>query len=420
MQNPNINYQQNGQQYLLKMFINNIEVPMSNISKCSIREWVIGTPVTLEATIQDQGTFIELSPLFDECPVSVEFSKPGDLIPQKIEFQMNVYETERSPADNGNLYIIHFIAFQKTTDYFYPIHARVFKNMNSSEVLKMLCDESDIKFSGDVQSNDVQNWIQGNVNNHLFIKHLMKRSYVKEEDLPIFYFDRFNTGNYSTLKTKCSIKPKFVGINSDYAFMDNGNSDFSKLFLDSSTKSKPLYYYTSFNTKNIASILNKRTAYGIDYTYFDFKDFFEYKMFFKFSPLTNYVNQNSKNAFKYSNGMQYNSQHKNVHSNYILAMAQNEFIRDSFYNNYLQIYVNPESELKLGDIVNMIIFDNVSKIINGVPSIDKANSGNYIVGGIMHDFKNEGLYNMVVTLFRNGINKPERDDIVLDLIEGDF
>lgn len=420
MQTTNINFQQYGQQYILKMFINNIEVPMSNILNCNIREWIIGSVVTLEATIQDQGTFIELSPLFDECPVSIEFSKPGDLIPQKIDFDMNVYETERSPADNGSLYIIHFIAFQKTTDFFFPIHIRSFNNMNSSDVLNSICTESDIPFNQEISSNDSQNWIQGNINNYLFTKHLIKRSYYKEEDLPIFYFDRTGAATYSTIKTKCSTKTKFVGINNEYAFMDNGDSPFTKLFLDTSTKVKPIYYSTSFNTKNIASILNKNTAYGIDYTYFDFSNFYDYRMFFKFSPLTNYVNQNSKNLYKYSNGLTFNSQHKNVHSNYLLAVSQNQFIKDSFYNNYMQIYINPDPDLMIGDKINMIIFDNVSRISNGAPNIDKVNSGEYLVGGIMHEFKNEGLYNMVVTLFRNGINKPERNDILLNLIEGDY
>lgn len=415
-----INYTNYGQQYVLKMFINNIEVPMSNIESCSIREWIIGDVMTLEATIRDQGTFIEISPIYDECPVEVEFSKPGDLIPQKVLFDMNLYETERAPGDNGQLYMIHFIAVQRTTDFFYPIQARTFKNLNSSEVLEQLCQESNIKFKSDISSNDSQNWIQGNVNNYLFTKHLMKRSFYKEEDLPIFYFDRTGTANYSTIKTKCNQKTKFVGINNDYAFMDNGESPVTKLFIDKTSKVKPIYYYTSFNTKNVAGILNKRTAYGVDYTYFDFKDFVEYKMFFKFSPLTNYVNQNKKNLYKYSNGMNYNGQHRNVHPNYLLAVTQNMFIKDSFYNNYLQILINPESELMVGDKIDMIIFDNLSKMANGIPNIDKANSGEYLVGGIMHEFKNEGLYNMVVTLFRNGINKPERDDIELNLIDGDY
>ena len=41
--------------------------------------------------------------------------------------------------DNGALDIIHFVAFQKSKDFFYPIHSRVFKNSTTSEVLNDIC-----------------------------------------------------------------------------------------------------------------------------------------------------------------------------------------------------------------------------------------------------------------------------------------
>ena len=35
----------------------------------------------------------------------------------------------------------------------------------------------------------------------------------------------------------------------------------------------------------------------------------------------------------------------------------------------------------------MIIYDNMSKTLGISPNIDKVNSGEYIVGGILHNFK---------------------------------
>ena len=52
----------------------------------------------------------------------------------------------------------------------------------------MIFVESGFKYKKEIESNDVQNWMQGNCDNYTFTKHLLKRSYVKEEDLPIFLF----------------------------------------------------------------------------------------------------------------------------------------------------------------------------------------------------------------------------------------
>lgn len=415
-----INYNQDGQQFNLKLFINNIQVPTKNIVDCSIREWITGTVVTLECTFLDSGTFTELSPLYDECPVTLEYCKNDQIEFKKIEFQMNPYEKERTAMDNGAMDIIHFVAFQKSKDFFFPIHARVFRNSTTTEVLQSISKESGFKFKKEIESNDVQNWMQGNCDNFTFTKHLMKRSYVKEEDLPIFYFNRSNEAIYSTIKTKCNNTTKFMGINNNYAFMDNGNSEFTEKMKQESKGHKNLFYYSAYSSKDIAALLNKRNGYGIDYTYFDYKDFREYRMEFKFAPLTGYVNQNKNNIGKYVNGLTYNSQHKNVHKNYLLAMSQNLFIQDVFYNNFLQVYVNPDEEVMIGDKVNMIIYDNVSKALGNSPNIDKVNSGDYIVGGILHNFKKDGLYNICLTLFRNGMNDSEIKTKTFELIEGDY
>lgn len=415
-----VNYNQEGQQFNLKLFINDVQVPTKNIENCTIREWIDGNVLSLEVSFFDIGTFTEISPLYDECPVVLEYSKNSSIETTKIEFVMNAYETERTNLDGGVLYAIHFIALQKTKDFFYPIHSRIYKNLTSTETLKQICTESSLKFKSEVNSNDVQNWMQGNCTNYIFTKHLMKRSYIKEEDLPIFYFNRKNEAVYSSIKTKCNNKAKFTAINNDYAFMDNGNSLVSDLFKNDKMDSKVLYYHSSFSTKDISSYLNKRNGYGVDFTWFDFRDFYEYRMSFKFSPLTGYVNQNKNNIGKYVNGLTYNSQHKNGHKYYLLGMTQNLYIKDVFFNRYLQIMINPDEEVMIGDKINMIIYDSISREFGQKPVIDKVNSGEYIVGGILHNFKKDGLYSMILTLFRNGMNDSDFKEKTFELMDGDF
>lgn len=68
-----INQQNIGQQYDLKLSVNGIQVPTSNVLSSVLREWIFDRIVTLECTIMDTGTFVELSPIYDESPVTKSF-----------------------------------------------------------------------------------------------------------------------------------------------------------------------------------------------------------------------------------------------------------------------------------------------------------------------------------------------------------
>jgi hypothetical protein len=411
-----INHNQVGQQYNIKLSVNGIQVPTKNILSSVLREWIFDHVVTLECSILDSGTFVELSPIFDESPVTIEFSKNNDVDTVKMDFAINAWETERVNVDNGAVYGIRFIALQKTTDYFYPIHTRVFKNSTTSEVLQSICQESGLEFVKDVDANDSQMWMQSNQCNHVFTHHLMKRSYVNPEDLPVFYFNRHNQAVFSTIKIKAAKKAKFLAINNDMAFMDNGNDLVLKQLKESYGTDSIIFYRTDFKTKNISPIMNKYNGYGIDFTYFDHRNFFEYQLNFVFNPFSKYQNVNKKNAGKFTNGWTFNGLSKNVHENYILGKVQNLYLSEVFYGNYLQIYVNPNMKLNVGDKIEMLIYDNLGKILNGSPSVDVVNSGEYLVGGISHDIKKDGLYTMIVTLFRNGTNESSIKPIQFESI----
>lgn len=414
-----INQQNVGQQYDLKLMINGIQVPTSNIQSCVLREWIFDKIVTLECIILDSGTFVELSPIYDESPVYVEFSKNQDIDKIKMEMSINAFEVERSTADNGMLYGIKFIAFQKTNDYFYPIRTRSFKNQTTSEILKQISESCGVKFIKEIDSKDNQIWIQSNSCDYSFVNHLMKRSYVSVEDAPIFYFNRNNEAVYSSIKTKCSKKAKFLAINNDYLYLDNGNDNVIKDLKNTiGNEVETIFYKTDIKYKNISSILNKTNGYGIDFTYFDLKNFFDYQLSFNFSPLTKYSMQNKNNSKKFVNGLTYNTLSKNCHENYLLAKTQNMLINNLFYNSYMQMSINPNMNLNIGDKVNVIVYDNLTRTNNNTPMIDKVNSGDYIVGGISHDIKKDGLYNMNLTLFRGGLNNSDINGINFQLVEG--
>lgn len=414
-----INQQNIGQQYDLKLIINGIQVPTSNIQSFVLREWIFDKIVTLECLILDSGTFVELSPIYDESNVYIEFSKNEDIDKVKMEMSINAFEVERSNADNGMLYGIKFIAFQKTNDYFYPIRSRSFRNQTTSDVLKQISESSGFKYIEEIKAKDNQIWMQSNCSDYSFCEHLLKRSYVGLEDAPLFYTNRNNEAVYSSIKTKCNKKSKFVAINNDYIYLDNGNDRMIKELKEQFWKDvDTIFYKTDIRYKNLSSIFNKTNGYGIDFTYYDFRRFFDYQLSFNFAPLTKYSFQNKNNMKKFVNGLTYNTLPKNCHENYLLTKTQNMLIYSLFFGSYMQMSINPNTKINIGDKINVIVYDNISRIDNKTPNVDKVNSGEYIVGGISHDIKKDGLYNMNLTLFRGGINKSDIKEIDFQLIEG--
>jgi hypothetical protein len=414
-----INQQNIGQQYDLKLSIHGIQVPTSNVLSSVLREWIFDRIVTLECMIMDTGTFVELSPIYDESPVLIEFSKNNEPDKIQMEFRINATEVERTMADNGGVYIIKFVALQKTNDYFYPIKTKSYKNQTTSDVFLEIANNAGVKFIKEIDAKDNQIWVQSNACDYSFGHHLIKRSFVNSEDRPLFYFNRRNEAVFSSIKTKCSTKSKFIAINNDYAFLDNGNDNVIKELKQTlGNDVKILYYKTDITYKDISSIFNKKNGYGINFTYFDLKNFFEYQLSFSFSPLTKYSKQNKNNSKKFVNGLTYNTLSKNCHENYLLAKTQNLMIDQMFFGSYLQMSINPELSLNLGDKISVIVYDNLSRMKNGPVMIDKVNSGEYIVGGISHDIKKDSLYTMNLTLFRGGINSSDITGIETPLLEG--
>ncbi len=412
------NQQNIGQQYDLKMTINGIEIQTSNVLSSVLREWIFDRIVTLECVITDIGTFVEISPMHDESPVVIEFSKNKDLEKVKLEFSINAFEIDRLNVDNGMLYSIRFIALQKTNNYFYPIKTRSFKNQTTSSIFKQISNDVGVKHFEEIESKDNQIWIQSNMCDYSFCNHLLKRSYVDLEDRPLYYFNRSNESIFTSIKSLSKKKSKFTAINNDLAFLDNGNDNILKEIKTTfGNDNKILFYATDIKIKNISGILNKRNGYGIDFTYFDFRNFFDYSLAFNFGPLSKYTNQNKNNSKKFVNGITYNTLSKNCHENYLLAKTQNILIDHLFFSSYVQISINPNLELKLGDKINLLVYDNLTRMKTGTPNIDKVNSGEYIVGGISHDIKKDGLYVMVLTLFRGGINKSDIENVMFNLSE---
>jgi len=403
-----INYNREGNQFTLKLFINGIQVNTETVQTLNIREWIFDKTLTMDCIFYDNGMFVEVSPLYESCPISLELSINEE---EKIvkEFEMGPFETNRTAADNGVIYSISFVAFLKS-NLFKSASNRVFRSKNVSTILKEVMAGESFQLKVEKESNDVQTWYQMNENNFDFINHLMKRSFVNEEDMPLLFMTKDNMV-YTSLKYICEKDVKFYALNNRHEMSNNRVDQTMK----GDEKIRKIYYNINIASKNIASIQNKDAGYGVMYSNYDYKDFLYKYVNFNYAPMSQYMNR-KKGNISVVNSITYNSTSSNTHSNYLLAKTQNIYMENIFFNNYKQINVRPDLTISLGDKIYLEVPDSVGRILNK-SGTDKVNSGEYIIGGIMHNLNKGGIYNMVLTLFRNGLNDSDVKDKILELEE---
>lgn len=404
-----IDYNLNGQQYRLNVTINDVQIPTQNIQHFYIREWIFDHILTMDCEFMDVGTFVELNPLYDEAVVHIEFSKNANEDSVVLDFYVNDFEIDRQGI-NETIYYIHFTAVQKTTNFLMPVQTRVFANEIVSDIVEQIAEENDLTYVKKIESNDLQNWYQIAISNQDFISHLKKRSYIADEDIPFIYMTRDEELVYTSLKTECESNVKFDAYMNDVLVNDNGDDlALSKVsnITEKDSKIKQLYFRSDIKYKTISGTLNKTDGYGISFSYYDFKDFYYHYLNFNYGPMTKYVNENKNNSKQVVDTITYNALHKNVHANYLLGVTQNLYLGYLFFNSYIQISIRPDFDVKLFDKLNVIIPDATSQQLDNTTRIDKVHSGEYIVGGILHDIQKNGLYSMILILFRNGVNSSD-------------
>ena len=404
--------------YSCKLKINNIQVPIRNIQKIVFREWIFDPICSLEISILDTGVFIEMTPLFDESPIEFDIIRHDGKNILTLNYVLNDFEYEKVNVDGGSLYAINMTAFPKSNQYLYPATTRNFLNMTSEEVVAEIANDNDMNYVKHTNSNDNQNWFQIALNDFDMIKHIIKKAYIKQEDLPLVYMDRHNNINYNSLQTMCVKEPKYKAYCDDI-LVNDVESIINKDSVESYKKvanKDVMFFKTGYKFKSIASSMNKDMAYGVDMTYFDHKNFYRYVTNFNISPLSTYANINKNNKNLLTKSYTFNTIHRNSHKNYLIATIQNPYIKTIFFNSYLQIVVNV-CDVNLGDIIDIVIPDSTSQNLNGVKSVDVVNSGKYLVGGIMQDIRKDGYYGMVLTLFRNGVNDSNFDGKLFEMLK---
>lgn len=396
--------------YIVKLSIKGVEVPASSIVNITVREWITDLLPRIELQLSDNSRLTEQFPLEDNDEIKIElnhfiFEDP----PIKSTFLLQDYEILNSAPGKSQQTMIRLSGLLKTTDLLYPIRNRVFSGKNSSEIFTTISTEAGFEnFEARISPKDEMNWLQLNQNNYQFIKHVLKRAYVNNDDVPFLYSSRNGKLIYTSLKTEIlkSVKeiPRMV-FNIESAMLNSKTYTEEeledKLEDEKEAEGEGVVFFYNWKYKNMAGGVNKTNSYGREFSYYDLTDTLMQQIKTDVHPLsTHSLKEKDKIGLisKYNNyGMLDKS---NTHEHFILATEQNKYLMENFFSSYLLVYTRPTNTLNLFDRVNVEVPSSLP--IEG--NTDEVHSGEYIIGGIIHQASKDSIYNNIMVLFRNGLN----------------
>jgi len=217
--------------YFLKMTIKDVSVePYSTIATMIMREWIFDPVPRLEIELVDNGRFTDQYPLEDNDTIHIELNNIRNRDPV-IDADFTLQDFEISNDGEKDFSMIKLTALFKTTDMFHPIHNRSFSQKNSKEVFEQISGEVGIDFAPSVDPQDSMTWLQINENNFQFIKHVLDRSYISDDDSAFCYIDRHNKMNYKSISNeiKNATEPKKFIIKPGASVLNSANYDEEEL-----------------------------------------------------------------------------------------------------------------------------------------------------------------------------------------------
>jgi len=380
-----------GVQFYLELKIKDNKINPLNIQYLVIREWIFNILPTVEIRLIDDGYFTEIIPLEDSEDIQIILGKhEDDENPIELIFSLNDY-TSDIISDNRKS-ILTITGTLKANDMFW-IRSRSFPKQNSITVLSTIAEESKITFSNphNIIPSDNMTWIQNDLSNFKFIKHVLKRAYIPD-DVLFFYANSLNKFIVTSLKSEMDRtdikKSKFDIIKFGNNAKDNKDPD-------------DTIWFASYNIVNYSNFFNENIGYGFKYSYYDLENN-NLKTYSNINKITQLSFRNKdfvgKPVIKNLNNELIES---NIYgSEYFESLLRNQFLKNNFFANSIVLNVNALSKINLMDKIDL-----------SIPSLFKSEqsnevmSGFYLVMGIQHEITKGGIYKKKIALGRNGMNK---------------
>jgi len=232
-------------------------------------------------------------------------------------------------------------------------------------------------------------WLQLNQSNYDFINHVMERSY-KANDTIFCYCDINKNLNMTSLKTEINKTP----LNARYDIKNYTKDRFDN------TEDENTIWFNSYDYTNISGYNNKKNNYGVSYSYYDL----EKENIDSITQDTSLLAEKTLKSSDYVGNIvkDFNMVlQNNVYSDFSKAIVQNKYLKTNFFSFSISININPLSQVKLFDVLNVLIPSMPNYVEQEINDIY---SGKYIVGANVYSVGRNNIFQKQLVLFRDGMD----------------
>lgn len=355
----------------------------------TIRESVLDILPRIEIRMTDDGYINDQFPIQDNQIAKVIIGKNED-DPNPLEASFILSDWNQVPIQDMKRVALDISGYLLVDNMFTEKH-RCFAKANSEKVIRQIASEAGLKFSNPQNTvpSDNMTWYQIHQSNYDFIKHVLKRTFTPD-DVSFCYTNTDSEMIYTSLNREMNKQ--------DVKIAKYGKEGFDRERDDETDPDKTIWY-NKWDISQRSGYMNRRTGYGVHYTYYDLKKEVTdvYSNMKKITSLTFKDKDLFEKPVHTILGGMFNK--RNIYDDYFESLASNIYLVDSFFGYSLLINVNALSKVKLMDKINLSIKSMTSDGSNDTLS------GFYLVGSICHQIINGGTYLKTLSLNRNGMNK---------------
>ncbi len=345
-------------------------------------------------------------------------SNSEELMPIRMDFRITEFETIKSNPKNFKLkYLIKGVLdvdFLHYTRY-------ISKKGTSYDVIKGIALDMNLGFASNVdRSDDEMTWINHSDSYLNFISHITKRSFIDKNSFVWTFIDFQYNINYINIETELNDQTlKESQTLTNPALIKNDDERIVELYLTNN----PAFdmtnkYIERFNLVNQSYKINLDKGYRMKYTWYE-KD--EMKIYRDY--LDDLITQEDKlkQLYDYNNPIFNESVNDdyfmgkvdidNVHKNYALAKASNDFNLENLEKMKMVVYLRQVNfSIKRFQNIRVEIY-NINDLFSTDANTNKPNqninkqlSGYWYVTGINYVFKRSKGVEQEITLMRRDLS----------------
>lgn len=366
-----------------------------NIIHATIRSWVFDVLPTIELTITYQDEFNKFWTLQENDEIVVELgSKTADKreIVTKTIFELKTWaETE---SHSGELTNMTLVGSLKVTNFFSPVQFRAFPDI-SSETISEISNEMSLKIDKRIDTSDKMVWIQHETN-HRFLQHLIQNSWISDSDFLMSFVDINRNLVVTSLKSEVDRQQA----KKNFVFWPEAFSQ----DIDQEDIEKKIYPFIGWDSSNKSALINMQGGNGIVFNKYDYNKLERVVLDIN-TTLASYAD-----IIKDDRGSGVNSvdvfQPPSAHDNFWCAKPLRNLFMSKFFASPKTIMINSDADVKLADIIN-VSFLKMASDQGSRDGFSPINSGDYLIGGLVHYIEPPHGMKTFATIFRSGYEKGD-------------